>query len=99
MSNVVLSAAAFIPAVAQLAAKSDNLEPFAQYGLLGLILAWFMMKADKRLGGIEAKMVGLNRTMLIEVLSRPTTTERGKKMCREELRKIDPALVDEIEEG
>jgi hypothetical protein len=96
MQNAVFQLLAFVPVLSQLGEGAD-VEALAKYGLLGVVLAWFMIKADKRLGGIEHKMVGLNRTMLIEILSRPTTSERSKQLCRDELRKIDPSLADEIE--
>ncbi len=95
MPSGVVYVLAFVPALAELVGPVEP-ETFARYGLLGAVLAWFMVRADKRLGGIEHKMAGLNRTMLIEILSRPSTTERAKQACRDELRRVAPDLLAEF---
>ena len=87
---------AAVPFVSGLIAQVEA-ESLARYGILGCVLAWFMFRADKRLGGIEHKMAGLNRTMLIEILSRPTTSEKAKQMCRDELKKVAPDLAAEFQ--
>ena len=94
--NIASYIMAFIPFLSQLGDKLDP-EQITRYGLLGCVLAWFMFRADRRLAGIEHKMGGLNRTMLIEILSRPTTSERAKIECRNELRKVAPNLADELD--
>lgn len=94
MQTVLSTVIGFVPFAAALL---DKVEPdsLARYGLLGVVLWWFMLKADKRLAGIEHKMEGLNRTMLIEILSRSGTSLAARQMAVKELRKIDPALADE----
>lgn len=87
---------AFVPLAVSMAEIADP-ALVEKYGILGLVLAWFMLRADKRLAGIEHKIGGLNRTMLIEILSRPSTGEKARQACREELRKVDPRLADEAE--
>jgi len=89
--------ASFIPVVIATLEGADP-ESIAKYGVLGAVLAWFMFRADKRLGGIEHKMVGLNRTMLIEIMSRPGTSPAAQKLCREELRKVAPELSASIDD-
>jgi hypothetical protein len=76
----------------------EGLDPdsVARYGLLGAVLGWFMLRADKRLAGIEHKMGGLQRTMLLEILSRPTTSVRARQLCQEELRKVAPELAEDV---
>ena len=89
----VISLIALLPAAS---AFMEGLDPdtVARYGLLGLVLGWFMLKADKRLSGIESKMEGIQRTMLLDILSRPATSDRAKLECERELRRIAPELVD-----
>lgn len=91
--------ASFIPVVSAMVEGADP-ESIARYGILGAVLAWFMFRADKRLGGIEHKMTGLNRTLLIEILSRPGTSGIAKRAVREELRRVAPdlALDEEAEQ-
>lgn len=65
-------------------------------GLLGLVLSWFMLRAEKHLAAIKHQMAGLNRTMLIEVISRPGTSDRARLEARRELRKEAPDLAREL---
>lgn len=64
--------------------------------LLGLVLSWFMLRAEKHLSGIKHQMAGLNRTMLIEVLSRPGISDRARREARRELNKEAPELAREM---
>ena len=59
------------------------------YGPMGIFAAYFMLKIDPRLASIEHKMVGLNRTMLIELLSRESISVAAKAAAREELEKLN----------
>ncbi len=85
---------AFAPMIGA-AIEAAEPETFVKYGLLGTVIYFLMIKADKRLNGIEHKIGGLNRTLLIELLSRPGTTPQGKKAAREELKKLDPSYVED----
>ena len=96
MANTFSVFLAFVPFVAALAEGVD-VELMTRYGLLGIVLGWFMLRADKRLAGIEHKMGGLNRTMLIEILSRENVSKQAKAECRRELRKVAPDLAEEID--
>ena len=80
-----------------LSAMTDGLDTDAlsRYGLIGAVLLWFMTRVDKRLVGIESGVNGLKRAMMLDVLSRPTTSQRARTVCREELRQTDPELADE----
>lgn len=84
------------PTIAALLAQAE-VQSIAQYGVLGAVLAWFMLRAEKLLAGIEHKMIGMNKTMLIWLLESQNTTPKAKQACRAELRKLDPDMADEIE--
>lgn len=78
-------------------------ESLAKYGLLGAVLAWFMVRNEKsqdrvvvHLEKLEHKMSGLSRTMLIEILSREGLSERAKRACHTELQRVAPDLADEM---
>lgn len=71
-------------------------EALARYGLLGIVLGWFMLRTDKRLAGIEHKLTGLHRTMLIELLTRPNLPIAARSEVRRELRKSAPDVLAEF---
>ena len=98
MNNLFTILIAFVPLFSELSGPFDT-ETVAKYGLLGCVLAWFMVRADKRLGGIEHGMNGLRRTMLIEIFSRPNTSERARLECKKEMRKVAPDLADEMDQS
>lgn len=70
---------------------------FANYGVLGVVLGWFMLRAEKWFARIYHQISSLNKTLLIDFLSRPGTSESARRLARTELRKMDPSLADEIE--
>lgn len=86
---------ASIPLALVLLAQAE-VQSIAQYGVLGAVLAWFMVRSEKLLERIEHKIVGMNKTMLIWLLESQTTSPRAKTACKEELRKLDPHMADEI---
>ncbi len=77
-----------------IAAQIETYEPFMRYGLLGVIIGWVLLKVDKRLDSIEKaiqgnshKITGLNRVLLLEMLSRDNLSIQTKVLAREELAK------------
>ena len=84
---------AFLPAATAVLEGADA-SKLGEYGLFGIILGWFMFRHDKRLAAIEHRMTGLNRTMLVEILSRPSTNPHTRRVALEELRKVDPSLAE-----
>lgn len=88
-------ALAAIPTILAIIAQAE-VQTVAQYGVLGGVLAWFMIRAEKLLTRIEHKIVGMNKTMLIWLLEAPTTSVLAKRMCKEELRKLDPEMANEM---
>lgn len=78
------------------AIEDAGIEKIAGYGILTVILGWFMQVADKRLSGIEHALNGMRRTVLIDILAR-TSDSAVQRACKEELRKVDPNLASEFE--
>lgn len=72
---------------ATVVAQLEDLKPWFQYGLAGVVIFFLMQKVDTRLGRIEHKLTGLNRTLLIELLSRESLSFQAKKMAEAELEK------------
>jgi len=64
-------------------------ELFFRYGLLGVIVGWILFRLEGRMASIEHKLIGLNRTLLIELLSRETISFMAKKMAEAELEKLN----------
>lgn len=93
---------AALPALTAILAQAE-VQSVSMYGVLGAVLAWFMVKAEKmmnksadRMERIEHKIVGMNKTMLIWLLENQNTSPKAKLACRQELRKLDPDIADEI---
>lgn len=66
--------------------------PFAAYGLAGLVIAWFMWFVDKlrnEIRGLAHRIDGLTRALLMDLVSRDSTGPHAKAMASEELRRID----------
>lgn len=97
MSPILKVALVFSPALAAIlaAVEDGGLERFGAYAILTGVLGWFMKVADSRLRGIEHGLNGMRRMMLIEILAR-SNDATVKRLCNEELRKVDPGLADEM---
>lgn len=95
MTNLFAFVAGVAPFLASIAEGVD-LDRLTVNSLLGLVLSWFMLRAEKHLSGIKHQMAGLNRTMLIEILSRPGTSPRARLEARRELHKEAPDLAREM---
>lgn len=68
-------------------AQLDDLKPWFQYGLAGVIIAYLMVRVDGRLAKIDHRLVGLQRTMLLELLSRENLSHKARNMASSELKK------------
>lgn len=80
------------------AVEGVGVEKVAGYGILTAILWWFMQTVDRRLGRIEHNLNGMRRTILIDILAR-SNDGTVKRLCHEELRKVDPNLASEFDPG
>lgn len=71
-------------------AQIENWAPFvAQIGFPSVVAVLMLTRFDSRLGSIEHRLVGVQRTLLIELLSRETISLQAKTMARQELEKLD----------
>ncbi len=95
MHSIVTGLVVFLPMATAILAQAE-VQSIAQYGILGGVLGWFMLKAEKAFLRIEHKIVGMNKAMLIWLLESQNTSPRGKQVCRDELRKLDPDMAYEI---
>jgi hypothetical protein len=55
-----------------------DLSSFAEYGLFGIILAWFMFRFEKKMDQHSAVINDFVETMTIDILTRPGITESAK---------------------
>lgn len=63
----------------------------AQYGLPGIVLAWFMLRAEKRLGSIEDIVRDLTKSILLDVVSRPDASHSVREEAEKLMDKIRPS--------
>lgn len=59
---------------------SIDIAPFVQFGVLGIVLYWFMFRLEKRMDRHSATIDDLTRSITLEILCRSniTTEIRGK---------------------
>lgn len=65
---------------------------FAQYGLLGAVLGWFMYHGSKLPSEIRAlahRVEGLTRALLVDMSERESSGIHVKRHCRDEIARID----------
>ncbi len=62
---------------------------FAQYGIPGLVISWFALRAERKLDAIAGEIGILARTVLLDVVSRDASPEKVRKAANE--------ILDEIE--
>ena len=75
--------------IAQVAAEAA---PFAQYGVLGAVLAWFMYHGSKLPGEIRSlahRIDGLTKALLVDMTERESCGLHTKRYARDEIAKID----------
>ncbi len=67
------------------------------YGPLGVICGWFMVRFEKIFGelrGLNHKIEGLTRAMLVDLLERESVGRKAKDYAREAIAKIDAQQND-----
>jgi hypothetical protein len=74
-----------------------SLDPniFAQYGLLGIMLWWFAFRFEKRLDKHSEVVNNLSRSILLDVLSRDTLSERVREEAQNLLKQVSIAAKEE----
>lgn len=66
---------------------TPSITPFIQFGAIGACLIWFMFRAEPRLRSIESAIDRMSRSILLLVISlpssNPTTKEQSKGIEKE----------------
>jgi hypothetical protein len=82
-----------VQTLAQIA--SDNTSVLLTYGPLGVICAWFMLRAEKvftELRSLSHRIDGLTRALLADMVERDSVGIQTKKYARAEIAKIEARL-------
>lgn len=64
-----------------------------QYGPMGLVLAWFLLRTENRLGGIERALDRMNRAQMLDLVSRPETAPAVRRQAEQLLKEVEVAQV------
>lgn len=67
---------------------------FAQYGLLGIILAWFMWRLERKLDSIATVINDFTVASLLETLSRETLSDHLRSQATEILKRVSQKAHD-----
>lgn len=71
----------------------DDAKPLLfAYGPLGLIVAWFMLRAERgfdRVGDLAHRIDGLTRALLMDMIERAHTSETTKRYAEQMIAKIE----------
>ncbi len=71
-------------------AQSDNwAAPLAQFGVLGVILMWFMFRTEGRLMAIEKSCDRLAKAILLQVATDPHVHSATKEQARSLMAEIE----------
>ncbi len=70
-----------------------------QAGVPGIILGWFMWRAEVRLDRLTAALDRMNRTQLLHLMARPDVEEPVKKQAREILGECGPMPARQMAEA
>lgn len=66
---------------------------FAQYGITGIVLLWFMFRMEKKLDAHTSVINDLVKAISLDVLARPGAHENIKTSAREILTRADRRQV------
>lgn len=61
----------------------------AEYGIIGVVLGWFLWKAEPRMRSMEAAIDRMTRGNMVMLMEIQRTTHEGKRQAQ--------ALIDEID--
>jgi len=93
----------------QLAQIASEAYPFAQYGVIGVVLGWFMWRDEKRANDSKVRderistdyralghrIDGLSKALLVDMTERESCGLHVKRYAREEIAKIDARMPRE----
>jgi hypothetical protein len=66
-------------------------ELLIQYGPIGVVLAWFMLRMEPAMTGMRRSVDRLTRAHLLDVVSRPGATPAVRQLAKDALRELDVA--------
>lgn len=66
-------------------------QPLVNMGAIGIVLGWFMLRAEPRLRAIEASIDRVARALMVAVLS--------MKSCDASLKEQAQSIINEVEEA
>ncbi len=86
--------------IAALAQVASDFGPLAQFGVLGIVLGWFMFRAEKlittgatamnsELAKLASRIDGLTRAMLMDLVNRDSVGIHTKAQAREMIADIE----------
>ena len=95
-----LIAGCILPIALFIAQMNHSPETLSAYGLAGVVLGWFMFRAEKlsrnQQNVLEAnsrQIQSLSRAILIDMLTRNNLSPEAKKICEQELRTVSPSMA------
>lgn len=62
-----------------------------QYGPMGVVLAWFLLRTETRLAAIERALDRMSRVQLLDLVSRTETTPVVKLQAQQLLKEVEAA--------
>lgn len=74
--------------LAQVEQTALFIQPFAQYGLLGAVVAWLCLRVEKRLDRLEHSFKGLSMALLMDLASRKVLAPAAQKLVNDMLSKL-----------
>lgn len=72
----------------------EHLMPFINLGAIGMVLAWFLWKAEPRMRAVEAAIDRQTQAILILLLELERTSPAAKERAEELLKRIEAAKAD-----
>jgi len=73
-------------------------ELLIQYGPIGIVLAWFMLRMEPEMKAVRRAIDRLTRAHLLDVVSRPGASPQVKQLAKEALQELNLAEKKPAEE-
>jgi hypothetical protein len=80
--------------IAEASEPIQHLMPFVNLGAIGMVLGWFLWKAEPRMRAVEAAIDRQTQAILILLLELERTTPAAKERAEEILKRIEAAKVE-----
>lgn len=79
-------------------AQTLEANPFLAYGPMGLVLAWFMLRAEKgfaKIGELAHRIDGLTKALLVDMIDRDNAGPHVKDYAQKTIAAIDARAAKE----